>query len=286
MNKIFVLCMLAFVTACASKAKPVIENNFALQTEKFTSHGLEALHGGRISSAEKSLQHALRSAWLSSDLTQIARAQFHLGAFYLAQSKDELALGMLSKAKANAKNSTDNITLWRSSFALALFQQERGLNVMPPPPLLKEMPEDVYLSAARLAHLQGRLAEAKQMYDHVSQTPVSGVATVYNHAQAYLGLALLARDELQKDVVRATSDKTLILSKQAGFPVLAAHALLLQGEVFGDALKLERALHTYEALEDMQGQHDALGALLKLAESGEDEQRMHQWQQALKNLKQ
>ncbi len=285
MNKILLLCVLVFVVGCASKAKPVIANNFTLQAEKFISHGLEALHGGRMSSAEKSLQHALRSAWLSTDLTQVARAQFHLGAFYLAQSKDELALGMLIKAKANAEYSADRITFWRSSFALALFQQERGLSVITPPALAKEMPADVYLSAGRLAHLQHHYPEAKQIYNDVTTTPVLGVSTIYAHAQAYLGLALLARDEQQKDVVLSTSDKTLVLSKQAGFPVLAAHALLLQGEVFADAVKLERALHTYEALEDRLGQHDALRALLKLAESGEDKQRMQQWQQALKNLK-
>jgi tetratricopeptide (TPR) repeat protein len=150
MNKFFILGLIFLVTACSSQTKPQVENEYALQAQKLSAHGLDALHHGRMTSAEQSLQHALRSAWLSTDLIYVARAQYHLGALYLAQSKYEHARAAISSAQGSAQQVGDKLTLWRTAFALALLNQQTGGEMSATPDLQKDMPNDIYLSAVFL----------------------------------------------------------------------------------------------------------------------------------------
>ncbi|MDX8383491.1 MAG: hypothetical protein R8M45_05380, partial [Ghiorsea sp.] len=170
--KWFLVCTLLLLGAC-SKSVYMPENNYALRVQELTTHGLDALHHGRFSSAENSLQRALHSAWLSADPVWIGRSQYYLGALYLAVNKEKEASEILFKAEKNAKLAHDQATIWRSVFALALLQQQQKVVVLETPDLQQDMPADVYLSAARLAHLQGRHEDAKQAYLHVYALPVA-----------------------------------------------------------------------------------------------------------------
>ncbi len=284
MKKLLVLAIVLQLAACSSKTEPVIENGYALQTRELTLNGLVDLHHGRLASAEASLQRALRSAWLSTDLSWIARAQYHVGALYLAQARYEQAASMLTVAGDNAEKAGDQVTVWRSTFARALLHQQRGLDSVALPELHKTMPADVYLSAARLAHLQQRFSAAKQSYNHIVSQPLTTADAYYHQALANMGLALVARDEQQQALAVNYAGKVLELSRQAGFPQLAAHALLLQGTLLEDEVRVERALHIYEGLSDAKGRYESLQLLVRLAQTGEDKQRVQVWQSALRKL--
>jgi len=90
----------------------------------------------------------------------------------------------------------------RLLISLALLQQQTqhktGQAQVHAPILHQDMPMDVYLTAARLAHLQGRLPDAKQAYHHlIAELDAENPETIYMLSQAYMGLALLARDAAQ-----------------------------------------------------------------------------------------
>ncbi|MDX8383688.1 MAG: hypothetical protein R8M45_06370, partial [Ghiorsea sp.] len=72
-------------------------------------------------------------------------------------------------------------------------------------------------------------------------------------------------------------------SQQAGMPMLAGHAMLLQGALLQDANQYERAFAIYQALDDQIGQKEALRALIKLATSAQVKEK---WQQAMTELNQ
>jgi len=281
------IVVLLLLGACSFQAKPQLENSYIPRFQELTLHGLDALQHGRFTTAENALQKAMNSAWLSADLLWIGRAQYHLGALYLAQGKYPLALTMLNDAQKNAIVVQDQQTEWRAVFALALLQQQTGESVMDTPRLQNDMPEDVFLSAGRLAHLQGRMADAKKSYQRVTRLGEQNPDTIYMVAQAYLGLALVARDEGEHEQALSMSKQVLHLAKQAGLPMLAAHALLLQGYLLDDVDKLEHAWQMYQVLGDFKGQYDALQALVEHASRNQDDQgksRKKRWQKALKTL--
>ncbi len=279
-----VILTLLLLGGCSSKQQPRIENSYVQQTTKLTAHGLDALQHGRLVSARRSLDGALRTAWLSADLKLVGQAEYHLGALYLAQSKRKHAAEMLKSARQHAQKAGDNVTVWRAQFAYALLLQKQGMKAEALPELQAQMPGDVYLSAARLAQLQSRWSDSEQAYQHVLGIQGSDAGVLYQRAQAHLGLALLARDTKQSPLLLKQADDVLLLSKQAGFPLLAAHALFLLGSSLQEAEKLERAWQMYQALDDKKGQRDSLKMLLELAEKAKDEQRMQQWQRAMDGM--
>jgi len=283
--KTIAVCLCLLFSGCSFQAKPVLNNSYIPRMQELTLHGLDALHHGRFVSAQNLLQRALRSAWLSTDLMWVGRAQYHLGALYLAQNNHTLALPMFKAAQQHAVRTQDQYTQWRTDFALALLQQQTQHKTeqaqVHAPILHQDMPMDVYLTAARLAHLQGRLPDAKQAYHHlIAELDAENPETIYMLSQAYMGLALLARDAAQTADALALSTQVLVFAQQAGLSMLAAHATLLQGYLLDDVDKFKHAWRMYQALEDWQGQYDALQALFK----HQPEQQKHRWQQALNVL--
>ncbi|MDX8387453.1 MAG: hypothetical protein R8M46_02820 [Ghiorsea sp.] len=278
--------LLALASACSFKSEPVISNQYVSRTKQLTVHGLDALHQGRLVSAQHSLELALSSAWLSADFVWVGLAQYQLGALYMTQGKTERAVELFHKAQMLALESKDQRTVWRCTFALALYQQQIGqaLHVDVLPKLHEDMPADVYISAGRLAQLQQRNSEAKAAYQRVLALPETDAGRMYEHSQANLGMALLAKEQGNNASALAYSEKVLILSQQAGFPMLAAHAYLLQGKVSRDVSKLDKAFHIYQALKDERGQHDSLDALLAVAEEHRDDVGMKRGLRLKKSL--
>jgi len=277
------IVLLLLLGACSFQAKPQLENSYIPRLQELTLHGLDALQHGRLMTAENALQRALNSAWLSADLLWIGRAQYHLGALHLAQGEYGLALVMLNDAQKNAVLTQDQQTEWRCVFALALLQQQTGEPVMATPKLQNDMPEDVFLSAGKLSHLQGDMVAAKKAYRRVASLD-KDPDTIYLVAQAHLALALVARDEGEHGQALLMSKQVLLLAKEAGLPMLAGHALLLQGYLLDDVVKLEHAWQMYQVLGDFKGQYDALQALVKHVSTHQDEPRQKRWRKALKAL--
>jgi len=145
------------------------------------------------------------------------------------------------------------------------------------------MAEDVFLSAGKLSHLQGDMAAAKKAYRRVASLD-KDPDTIYLVAQAHLALALVARDEGEHGQALLMSKQVLLLAKEAGLPMLAGHALLLQGYLLDDVVKLEHAWQMYQVLGDFKGQYDALQALVKHVSTHQDEPRQKRWRKALKAL--
>ncbi|MDX8382403.1 MAG: hypothetical protein R8M14_09875 [Ghiorsea sp.] len=280
MKTFFIYCfLLVLLPACSFKSEPVISNQYVSRAKDLTAFGLDALHQGRLVSAQHSMELALNSAWLSADFVWVGLAQYQLGAVYMTQGKTDEAVELFQEAQKHALESKDRRTGWRCTFALALYQQQIGQAVQSNtlPQMHKDMPADVHISAGRLAQLQHRNTEAQAAYQHVLTLPAAGAGRMYEHSQANLGLALLAKDQGNKALALDYSGKVIALSKQAGFPMLAAHAYLLQGKVASDVNKLDKALHIYQALNDRRGQYDSLDELAALAKERGDKADLKRW---------
>jgi len=278
---LFGLVLSLMLSACSFKSEPVITNEYVSRVKELTAHGLDALHQGRLVSSQQSLEQALKAAWLSDDFVWIGLAQYHLGALYMTQGKTDQAVDLFQRAKKNALITHDQRTLWRSLYALALYSEQTGVVVLDEglPVLNRDMPADVYISAGRLAQLKHQSDKAKAAYEYVLKLPRANKGRLYEFAQANLGLALLAREQGDSGLTKRYSNEVIKLSQQAGFPMLAAHAHLLQGKMFRDSVQLDNALHMYEALGDKFGQFDALDSLIDVAEEQGNKGAMLHWQQ-------
>jgi len=280
------LVVMLLLTACGGGGnREVIENPYAEKMKLLSRNGVAAMQKERWKIAESSFDRALLAAQLANDPALIARAWYNLGMLHVSAGELEKGTVTLKRAESIALQHGLTVSQVRSQIALALLNQRRGVEAWKPEALPSNMPVDLHLSAARLAHLQGRYGVAHQEYGFVLRRAGDGRSGLLYRAEAHMGLALVAEEQKDHQTAKKETELVLKMSREIGAPRLAAHALLLSAKLTqGEAEKqddLQDALAIYTALKDLHGQSETLHQLMHLAEDKADHVELERLQMEL-----
>lgn len=256
---------------------PEIINPYIGKAQVHTSNGISALQQERWEAAERSFSRALVAAQLADAPKLIARAWYNLATAQRGARAFEQAETAFDRAIDISQRNGDRVMRLRALLALRLMQQHTGR--LPQSFSHKQLPEtlfskrswptDLHLQAGRLAQRLGDAEAARAAYDIVASQKAATRSSLKLHAEAHMGLAILARDAGKKGEAWHESEEVLKLCRDIGAPRLSAHALMLQAAITPTASlkqdRLERALDIYSALDDLHGQQQALEQLLALA---------------------
>ncbi|NOR72578.1 MAG: hypothetical protein GQ467_01710, partial [Mariprofundaceae bacterium] len=220
--------------------------------------------------AERLFERALQAAQLANDPDLVASAWYNLGMLHVSAGDDQKGEAALKRAFSVAEQHQLEVSKMRAKVALALLLQREGREAWQPDVLGSGYPADIHLIAARLSQLQQRYDVARQEYEFVLRKREADRAMMLYKIEAHMGLALLAEEQQDHETAKKETALVSEMSREVGAPRLAAHALLLSAKLTqGESQKrnsLQDALAIYRALEDLQGQSDALHQLMHLAD--------------------
>jgi tetratricopeptide (TPR) repeat protein len=283
------LVALLLISGCGgSGQKYVAENPYAERMKELSLNGVAAMERERWDVAEKLFDRALQAAQLANDPNLIAVAWYNLGMLHVSSGDGEKGSEVLKKAVKVAVQHHLQIDRIRAEIALALLNQRHGEKAWQPEVLEAALPEDIHLSAARLAQLQDRFDVARREYEFVLRKRDSNRAIMLYKVEAHMGLALLAHQLGNFVEAKKETENVLKKSREVGSPRIAAHALLLSAKLDPDEASkqdsLQDALAIYQALDDRRGQKETLSSLIELASGQGDHNRMESLQQRLQEL--
>jgi len=266
------IVLVALLSACGGGARKIadesVQNPYKKQARTLSDVGIMAMQRERWGYAGSVFERALKEAQLADDSRLVAKQWYNLGTAHAAAKQYRQALHDFSESQAIAKQADDSIGLMRARLAWTLLSVQAESKAWQPALLAEIYPVDVHLAAARLAQQQKRLNVAKQEYGIVLKKGGMSRSGLLYRGQAYLGLAMIAREEKSPERAKQAVDKSLQLLRQAGSPRLIAHALLFYGKLELASIDrrsaLQRALVIYQQLEDARGQRDCLAALQKI----------------------
>jgi tetratricopeptide (TPR) repeat protein len=271
MKQLVVLAAMLMLAGCGSSGqKNIVENPYAERMKELSSNGVAAMQRERWLVAEKLFERALQAAQLANDPDLVTSAWYNLGMLHVSTGDDQKGEAALKRAFSVAEQHQLEVSKMRAKVALALLLQRQGREAWQPDVLGSGYPADIHLIAARLSQLQQRYDIARQEYEFVLSKKEVNRAMMLYKIEAHMGLALLAEE--QQDHETAIKEAALVskMSREVGAPRLAAHALLLSAKLTqGESQRrgsLQDALAIYRALEDLQGQSDALHQLMHLAD--------------------
>jgi len=271
MKQLVVLAAVLMLAACGSSGqKNIVENPYAERVKELSSNGVTAMQRERWLVAERLFERALQAAQLANDPDLVATAWYNLGMLHVSAGDDQKGEAALKRASSVAERHQLEVSNMRTKVALALLRQRQGREAWQPDILGSGYPADIHLIAARLSQLQQRYDIARQEYEFVlKKKEINRVMMLYK-IEAHMGLALLAEEQQDHETAKKEAALVSEMSREVGAPRLAAHALLLSAKLTqGESQKrdsLQDALAIYRALEDLQGQSDALHQLMHLAD--------------------
>ncbi|MDQ7000409.1 MAG: hypothetical protein Q9M12_05950 [Mariprofundus sp.] len=287
----------ALLSACAGgshkAADETVQNPYIKRAKTLTDAGIFAMQRERWEYARNVFERALKEAQLADNPRLVAQQWYNLGTANAAAKHNKEALHDFSEARIVAERAGDQTGLARARLAWVLLtirtgKQPANANIWQPDVFAMDYPVDVHLAAARLAQKQQRRHVAKQEYEIVLKKSGKFRPGLLSRGQAYLGLAMLAREEQNMKSAKRDVEKSLDLLRQAGSPRLIAHALLFYGKlevpVNDRRDALQRALVIYQRLDDTTGQRDCLTALVELENHTGSTRAASAYQQRLKSL--
>jgi len=289
MKWVVLLTVLLLFSACGGGGQKFVpENPYVERMKELSRNGVSAMQRERWDVAEKLFERALQAAQLANDPNLIAGAWYNLAMAYVSSGDAQKGGELLMRASSVASRHQLDIDRMRAEVALALLYQKQGKEAWRPDVLGSSYPEDIHLSAARLAQLQERYDVARREYEFVLRKRDSSRSVMLYKVEAHMGMALLAEQLGDRTTAKNEIENVLKKSREIGAPRLAAHALLLSAKLGGNAVlkqdSLRDALAIYRALDDVRGQKDALVQLLALAEKQGDAAQAKLLQQKLQAL--
>ena len=271
-----------FLAACAgssSSKPPPIENPYAERARDFINGGMIAMQDERWATAEREFSQALISAQLADDIRLIGQCWYNLGSVYVALEKRDQAEEAFDRTIELARQHNDQVLATRARLAIALMRLRVGEKTDDPgidAILSGSWPADIYLQAARIAHLRQQPEQARHAYGEALQGKGKTRSALKMKAEAHMGLALLARQADDMAEAHQQADRALAICHEIGAARLTAHTLLLKGQLPAPTgndqrqYQLERALDIYTALDDRAGQINSLRQLHRLAKEHGD----------------
>jgi tetratricopeptide (TPR) repeat protein len=268
---IVLVALLMLLAACGSSGqKNIIENPYAERMKELSSNGVAAMQRERWLVAERLFERAVQAAQLANDPDLVASAWYNLGMLHVSAGDDQKGEAVLKRAFSVAEQHQLEVSKMRAKVALALLLQRQGRQAWQPDALGSGYPADIHLIAARLSQLQQRYDVARQEYEFVLRKKEVNRTTMLYKIEAHMGLALLAEEQQDHETAKKEAALVSKMSRDIGAPRLAAHALLLSAKLTQDEARrrdsLQDALAIYTALQDLQGQSDALHQLMHLAD--------------------
>jgi len=283
----FQLVLLLALAACSGSHAPQPENLYREKARDFTADGMAAMQRERWQAAERAFSRSLRAAQLADDEALVRLSWYNIGIVREAMGRPE-AEEAYRRAAELAARQRDEIMHLRATLALRLMHARKGEAAAAIALPKKSLPTDIYLQHARLSQLVGDTEAAERSYHLAIARARKTSAGMRMRANAHMGLALLHAKTGDRAQARRDADQALEICHQIGAPRVAAHALLLKAELEPAPLSrrdyLERALAIYTAVEDHQGQRQALERLIALAESQGDEQAARRSRMMLESL--
>lgn len=289
--KQWIAIILLLLSSCGGGSRQIEapSNPYAEQMRELSKSGVIAMQRERWDIAGRAFQRALTAARLANDAALMMQAWYNLGMMYSATARYAEAETALQEAGKGAVETGSQEMRMRARLALALVGQKQGRTVWQPEAIAPELPVDVQLAAARLVHMQGNSVFAAQLYERVLNRRANSRQQLIYRAEAHMGLAMLADLQQQGAEVAARTDRVFEITRQVGIPRLAAHAYLLRAGYLAAAQQVDayrRAAALYRALNDRQGQRDALRGWLAQAQKTGDGEQVEQLEQQLEALEQ
>ena len=273
-----VMVLLVAITACGgghqTSSKVVIENPYVQRVKDMTHLGVVAMQKERWASAENAFNHALQASKLANNPILIVHANYNLAMVHKAmwqasemnitQVQDELS----QVIRIGKKHHMDNEVIG-AQLQLQLLQVKAGLKPNTMPILPDGLSESVYLTAARLAQLQGKPAQAGQLYHKTLTLAKNNRSGLLLQAQARMGLGLLAKDSGDETAAQKEIKKVLAICLQVGAPRISANASMLLSGLNNLSKQeridyAERAMSIYQLLHDEHGEAKAKAVLTSL----------------------
>jgi tetratricopeptide (TPR) repeat protein len=270
MKWLTLLAILLMFSGCGGGGQKFVpENPYAERMKELSRNGVSAMQRERWDVAEKLFERALQAAQLANDPNLITRAWYNLAMSYVSSGDDQKGEEVLKRASSVAGQHHFDTARMRAEVALALLYQRQGKEAWKPDVVASSYPEDIHLSAARLAQLQERYDVALREYKFVLRKRDSSRSIMLYKVEAHMGMALLAEQQNDHKTAKKETENVLKKSREIGAPRLAAHALLLSAKMDeNEASKqdsLQDALAIYQVLKDTRGQKDVLAQLMMIA---------------------
>ncbi len=249
----------------------VVENPYVQRVQGMTHLGVVAMQKERWASAENAFKHALQASILANapelivqswyNLAMVHKAMWQQGKIKVTKVQDDLTQVLRIASQHGLKNQAVAAQL-----QLQLLEIKTGHKPKPMPSLPHGLSYDVYLTAARVAQLQGEYTKAKQLYDKVLSMTKDDRTGLLLQAQAHMGLALLAKKEGNQKDVEIAAKKVLVICLRVGAPSISAHASMLLAGLASLPKQeridyAQRALAIYHILHDANGERRAKALL-------------------------
>lgn len=261
------LAVLLLQTACGGKHEEKVENLYAVKAVEYSRDGVAAMRIERWAAAERAFSRSLKAAQLADLSKMVVHAWYNLAAVRAAQEKPT-AEEAYRRAERLAERYRMPEMQMRARLALALWQAKHG-QAPAVIDLSGRWPADISLMGGRLAQLRHDAEAARAAYEQAAREAGKDASGLKLKAEAYMGLALLARDAGDVAAVRTESERALDLCRQTGAPRLTAHLLLLRASMQGVAAsrsdEVDRAYAIYQALSDREGERQSLQVMKQIA---------------------
>lgn len=276
MTRILLLLMSLSVllSACGGGHKtsvPIVENIYVQHMKDFTHAGVEAMHQERWASAVHAFERALQLSKLANAPAKITAAWYNLAMAYKAEGQDGKAEQALQKVLLLAQHHGFLALEKRAELQLALLRIAQGKVVVNMQGLASNLPADIYLMSAKLAHLQHQTLQSEQAYMQAILAAGNNRSGLSLQAKALMGLSLLAREKGDQKTAKVQALKVLKLCERVGAPRLSANASLLLAGLKGEVSEqerldyAERARDIYLILQDKVGELKVQNILKEMA---------------------